>query len=85
METYLNYPNLTYNQIALKLIEKYELNKISFTTNNFNVSKTNYNKKKYFNKNIEDKLNEIKLFGERLMNCKLEYIDKTNKDIKKKF
>lgn len=81
MKTYLNYPNLTYNQISLKLTEKYELNKICFTPNNFNVSKTNYNKKKCFNKNIEDKLNEIKLFRKRLINCKLQYSDKANKDI----
>ena len=34
---------------------------------------------------INEKLDNIKLFGKKLMNCKLEYIDKNNKDTEKKF
>ena len=44
-ETYLQYPNLTYNEILLNMIEKYEVGKITFTPNQFNVFKSNYNKK----------------------------------------
>ena len=84
LETFLNYPQLTYNQIALNIIEKYNLIKMSFTNNSFNVMESNYYKKKYFNKNIEDILNEINIQSKAFMKYKLENIDKKKPDVEKK-
>ena len=83
-ETYIDYPTLTYNEILLNLLEHYELEKITFIPNQFNVFKSNYNKKKFFNNNIYQKLDNIKLHGKNLLNCKW-IIDIKNKDIKKNF
>ena len=86
-ETYIDYPRLTYNEILLNLLEHYELEKITFTPNKFNVFKSNYNKKKFFNNNIYQKLDNIKLHGKNLLKFKMDYIDIDikNKDIKKNF
>ena len=85
METYYQYPSLTYNQIVLNLIDKYKIKKILFTNNNFNVCKSKYQNKIYFNQSIENKLDNIKLEGKKLLNCKLEYVDLNDKNIEKKF
>ena len=44
-ESYIDYPTLTYNQIAINLVEKYEVKKLVYTYQNFNVFKSTYNKK----------------------------------------
>ena len=85
METHAQYPSLTYNQILLGMLDKYKLKKVSFTNKNFNVCKNNYQKKIYGNENINDKLDNIKLKGKRLLNCKLTYIDLNDKNIEKYF
>ena len=84
-ETYIQYPSLSYNEILLNLVDKYGITKINYSPNQFNVFKSLYNKKIYIYNNIEEKLDNIKLKGKKLMNCKLEYIDKNNKDIEKNF
>ena len=84
-ETYIQYPSLLYNKILLNLVDKYGITKINYSPNQFNAFKSLYNKKIYIYNNIEEKLDNIKLKGKKLMNCKLEYIDKNNKDIEKNF
>ena len=44
-------------------------------------------KKKFMemNENINDKMDNIKLEGKRLLNCKLTYIDLNDKNIEKYF
>ena len=84
-ETYIDYPRLTYNEILLNFWEYYEIEKIIFTPNQFNVFKSNHNKKKFFNNNIYQKLDNIKLHGKNLLKCKMDYIDIKNRDIKKNF
>ena len=63
MDTFLNYPHLTYNQIDLNIIEKYNLKKLSFTNNSFNIMKTNYKKIIKINvlKKIKSNIDVIKL------------------------
>ena len=45
METFYQYPSLSYNQILLNLVEKYNIKNIKFTNKNFNVCKSIYQKK----------------------------------------
>ena len=63
LDTFLNYPHLTYNQIDLNIIEKYNLKKLSFTNNSFNIMKTNYKKIIKINvlKKIKSNIDVIKL------------------------
>ena len=87
-ETFIQYPTVNYNnynQILLSLVEKYNVKKVVYNHQNFSVLKNDLNKKNFSNISIEEKLDNIKLLGKKLMNCKLEYIDKNNKDIEKKF
>ena len=77
---YIQYPSLTYNQILINIFEKFNLKRISYTYQNFNVFKSNYNKKIYTNKNIDEKLNSIKLFGKCLLKSKMTYYDVNNND-----
>lgn len=50
------------------LLDKYKINKITFTNKNFNVCKSNYQKKIYGDETIEEKLDNIKLEGKKLLN-----------------
>ena len=77
-ETYLQYPNLNYNQILVNICEKFNLKKISYTCQNFNVFKSNYQKKIYNNKSIDEKLSNIKLYGKILLKCNMIYYDINN-------
>ena len=65
---------MNYNQILLSLVEKYKVNKVLYNHQNFCVFKNGLNKKNYMSTSINEKLDNIKLFWKRLMNCKLEYI-----------
>jgi len=85
MQTYYQYPSLTYNQILLNMVEKYKIKKIKFNNKNFNVCKSIYQKKIYNNVTIDTKLDNIKLQGKKLLNCKLEYIDLNDKEVEKNF
>jgi len=75
---------MNYNQILLSLVEKYNVKKVVYNHQNFSVFKNDLNKKNFSIMSIEENLDNIKLLGKKLMNCKLEYIDKNNKDIEKK-
>ena len=44
-EIYSTYPNMTYNQIVLNLVEKFSIKNIKYSLNSFNVFKSNSNKK----------------------------------------
>ena len=83
--TFSTYPTLSYNQIVLNLVEKYNVKKIHYNLNSFNVFKTNFNKKKFVNKSVEEKLRDIKLYGKNLCVCKFEYLDVKHKDTNKIF
>ena len=41
--TFSTYPTLSYNKIVLNLVEKYNVKKIHYNLNSFNVFKTNFN------------------------------------------
>ena len=43
-ETYIQYPTLTYNEIVLNIINKFDISHISYTPNQFNVFKSKYKK-----------------------------------------
>ena len=73
---YLNYPTISYNDISLKLSEKYNIKKCYFTLKQFNNFKNNYNRKiinKQFNYNY---LNEIKLNNKKLLKSCMVFEDK---------
>lgn len=84
-EIYSTYLTMTYNQIVLNIVDKFNTKKIKYSLNSFNVFKSNLNKKKFNNKNIDEKLKEIKLYGKPIYAWKLEYIDKNKKENKKGF
>ena len=83
--TFSTYPTLSYNQIVLNLVEKYNVKKIHYNLNSFNVFKTNFNKKKFVNKSVEEKLRDIKLYCKNLCISKFEYLDVKHKDTNKKY
>lgn len=37
METHIQYPSLTFNQILLGILDKYKIKKVSFINKNFNI------------------------------------------------
>ena len=84
-ETFKQYPTMTYNQILLSLIEKYNVKKIEYNNKNFSVFKNSLKKAQYTNLKIDEKLDNIKLLGKKLMVCKLEYVDYKDKETEKKF
>ena len=63
-------------------MDKYWITKVNYSSNHLNIFKKHIIKK-YLYKNIEDKLDNIKLNEKKLMNFKLEYVDKNDKDIEK--
>ena len=75
IETYSNYPILNYNQILISLVKKYEVNKIIYTSNQFSNYKANLKKINLFDKNIYERLNDIKLKGKNLLSCFIKYKD----------
>ena len=83
METHAQYLSLTYDQISLWMLDKYKLKKVS--NKNFNVCKSNYQKKIYGNENINEKMDNIKSEGKRLLHCKLTYIELNDKNTEKYF
>ena len=76
---------MTYNQILLSLIEKYNVKKIEYNNKNFSVFKNSLKKAQYTNLKIDEKLDNIKLLGKKLMVCKLEYVDYKDKETEKNF
>ena len=44
-ETYIQYPTLSYNEIILTLIDKFDVEHIKYTPNQINLFKSNYRKK----------------------------------------
>ena len=84
-ETFKQYPTRTYNQILLSLSEKYNFKKIEYNNKNFSVFKNSLKKAQYTNLKIDEKLDNIKLLGKKLMVCKLEYVDYKDKETEKKF
>ena len=75
IETFSNYPTLNYNQILISLVKKYEVNKIIYTSNQFSNYKANLKKINLFDKNINERLNDIKLKGNNLLSCFIKYKD----------
>ena len=61
IDTYLQYPSLNYNEIMLNLVKKYEIKKILYSKSQFSKFKYDYNQKYIYNKNIKERLNDIKL------------------------
>ena len=47
IETFLNFPTLNYNEIALSLVNKYNIKPIKFTPSQFSKTKYEISKKKY--------------------------------------
>ena len=84
-ETFKQYPTMTYNQILLSLIEKNNVKKIEYNNKKFSMFKNSLKKPQYKNLTIDEKLDNIKLLGKKLMICKLDYIDYKNKDVEKNF
>ena len=81
IDTYLQYPSLNYNEIMLNLVKKYEIKKILYSKSQFSKFKYDYNQKYIYNKNIKERLNDIKLYGKNLLICNMNYIDfNTNKN-----
>ena len=77
--------SLSYNQILLNFVEKYNIKNIKFTNKSFNVCKSIYKKIIYNNETIENEQDNIKFQGKKLLNCKLEYIDLNDKETEKSF
>ena len=76
---------MTYNQILLILVEKYKVKEIEYYNKKFSVFKNSLKKTQYMNLKINEKLDNIKLLGKKLMICKLDYIDYKNKEVEKNF
>ena len=75
IETYSKYPTLSYNQILISLVKKYEINKIIYTSTQFSICKANLKKIHLYNKSIYDRLNDIKLKGINLLSYFIKYKD----------
>ena len=75
IETFLQYPSLTYNEILVSLVNKFEPKKIYYTSKNFSFYKTKKNKPYIYPKSKKDILNEIKLYEKNLLSCYLKYRD----------
>jgi len=75
IETFLQYPTLSNNEILLSLIKKFELRTISYTKDQFSKFKKELNQKHIYNRTINEILNEIKLYGKHLLLCNMNYND----------
>ena len=65
----------------LNLVKKYEIKKILYSKSQFSKFKYEYIQKYILNKNINERFNEIKLYGKNLLICNMNYIDfNTNKN-----
>ena len=51
----------------LNLVKKYEIKKILYSKSQFSKFKYEYNQKYIYNKNINERINEIKLYGKNLL------------------
>ena len=81
IETFLNYPTLSYNEIAICLVNKYNIEEIKFSPSQFSKAKYDIIKKQIFNKTNSERINEIKLFGKDLLFANIKYRDiQTQKD-----
>ena len=76
IESFMNYPTLNYNEIAINLVNNYEIEKILFTNAEFSKFKNEYYKKKYFNQDINERIENIKLFNKKLLYANIGYKDK---------
>ena len=80
IESYLQYPTLNYNEILINLIHQYELTKISYSKAQFSKFKSELNKRYIYNRTINERLNDIKLYSKNLLLCHMYYNDiQTNK------
>ena len=74
-ETHSKYPSLSYNEILVSLVNKFEVQKIYYTSQKFSNYKTKLNRAYIYSKNNIDKLNDIKLFGKNLLICYMKFKD----------
>ena len=71
---YKSVKNKTYTTL-LNLIHQYELTKISYTKAQFSRYKSELNKKYIYNKSLNERISDIKLYGNNLLLCHMNYKD----------
>ena len=74
-ETHSKYPSLSYNEILVSLVNKYEVPKVYYTSKQFSNYKTKLNREYIYSKKNKDKLDDIKLFGKNLLICYMKFKD----------